>query len=168
MNLKTLWIGEKILIKSSGKSGTFEGIGKDGKARILTGGKILLVTETNIEVLPEAEYFPDINNMLVEDERKHPKPTSLKITFDHTLDLHIDKLAPHMENEMPARILEFQLQKSESFIKEAIKLNYPHITIIHGKGQGVLKQAIEHQLGQFSQVKFTFSKNGGGAVEVWL
>ncbi|HMU04390.1 MAG TPA: Smr/MutS family protein, partial [Saprospiraceae bacterium] len=90
------------------------------------------------------------------------------IKFDHTLDLHLEKLAPHMQNELPARILEFQVQKSEVFIREAISKKYPHITIIHGKGAGVLKEQIEAQLKGFPQVRFTFSKNGGGAVEVWL
>ncbi len=168
MQLKDLWVGESVLIRSSGKTGKFEGINKDGKARIRVESKILLVTGDNLDVVPEKEHFPDIHDFLNAENKSENKTKPLKIKFDHTLDLHIDKLGPHMENELPARIMEYQLRKSDLFIREAIDKNYPHITIIHGKGQGVLKEAIEHQLKEFHQIRFTFSKNGGGAVEVWL
>ncbi len=168
MQLKDLWVGESVLIRSSGKTGKFEGINKEGKARIRVESKILLVTVDNLDVVPEKEHFPDIHDFLNTENKIENKTKPLKIKFDHTLDLHIDKLAPHMENERPARIMEYQLQESDLFIREAIDKNYPHITIIHGKGQGVLKEAIEHQLKEFHQIRFTFSKNGGGAVEVWL
>jgi dsDNA-specific endonuclease/ATPase MutS2 len=168
MQLKDLWVGESVLIRSSGKTGRFEGINQEGKARIRVENKILLVTGDNLDVVPEKDHFPDIDDFLNAESKLENKPKPLKIKFDHTLDLHIDKLAPHMENQLPARIMEYQLRKSDLFIREAIDKNYPHITIIHGKGQGVLKEAIEHQLKQFHQIRFTFSKNGGGAVEVWL
>jgi dsDNA-specific endonuclease/ATPase MutS2 len=169
IQLKDLWIGDSLKIISSGKSGKFLGINADGKARIQTEDKIILTTAQNLELVPEKEFQFDIDDFL-KQEKKAAQSSSppLKIKFDHTLDLHIDKLAPHLENEISARILEYQLQQSEIFIKNAIEKKYPHITIIHGKGQGVLKQAIEHQLSLFHQVKITFSKNGGGAVEVWL
>ena len=74
-----------------------------------------------------------------------------------------------MENQLPRYILEFQKQKCLEFIQYAITKNYPVIHIIHGKGQGVLKSEIEHMLKQYNHVvKWTFSKNDGGAVEVWL
>ena len=73
-----------------------------------------------------------------------------------------------MENELAGRILDYQLEKTRIFIRDAIDRKYPHITIIHGKGQGVLKSEIEHILKDYHQIRFTFSKNGGGAVEVWL
>jgi dsDNA-specific endonuclease/ATPase MutS2 len=169
INIKDLWIGEAVKLKASGKSGKFLGINTDGKARIQTEGKIILTASHNLEIIPEKEFQLDIDEFLkLEQEKNRTSTTPLKIKFDHTLDLHIEKLAPHMENELAARILEFQLLQSENFIKNAIEKKYHHFTIIHGKGQGVLKQAIEHQLSLFHQVKITFSKNGGGAVEVWL
>lgn len=169
MNLKDLWTGEKLMIKSTGRIGTFEGVNQEGKARIKSDGKIYLATAQNIEIIPEKEVFPNIHDFLnQESEKKIDNPKSLKITFNHTLDLHIDKLAPHMENEPSGRIMEFQLEKTKVFVRDAIDRNFPHITIIHGKGQGVLKREIEHLLKDFHQIKLTFSKNGGGAVEVWL
>jgi len=168
MRLQDLWVGESVMIRSSGKTGKFEGFNKEGKARIRVKDKILLVSGENLEILPEKEHFPDIHAFLELEKNDEVKATPLKLNFNHTLDLHINKLAPYMENELPARILEFQLQMSDTFIRDAIDKKYPHITIIHGKGQGILKEAIEHQIKQFHQIRFTFSKNGGGAVEVWL
>jgi dsDNA-specific endonuclease/ATPase MutS2 len=168
MDVNMLWIGDRVEVISSGNQGRFEGVSKDGRARVSIDGKIFLVTVDNLKTINETEYFPDIHDFLENDTFETKKVTPLKIKFDHTLDLHLEKLAPHMLNELPARILDFQKQKSEDFIKDAISKKYPHITIIHGKGAGVLKVQIEAQLRGFPQVRFTFSKNGGGAVEVWL
>ncbi len=135
-------------------------------------GKVYLATSANLELVPEKEHFPDVDLYLFQEEKM---PSNALATSknnlpsrQNTLDLHLEKLAPHMEGEPAGRILDYQLQQSDAFIRHAIHHNMPHITIIHGKGQGVLKDAISHQLSLFSQVKITFTKNGGGAVEVWL
>jgi len=169
VDLKGLWIGEKVRMTSSGRVGTYEGVSADGRARVKVDGKIILCSAANLELQIESEPFPDIHAYLAEQEKKESGPVKkVAVKFDHTLDLHIDKLAPHLENEIPGRILEYQLQRSREFIRQSIDRGYPHITIIHGKGEGVLREAILHQLKDFHQVRFTFSKNGGGAVEVWL
>ncbi|MBK8519027.1 MAG: Smr/MutS family protein [Saprospiraceae bacterium] len=168
MNLSELWTGEKVRIKSSGRIGRFQGVNNNGKARIKSEEKIFLVNLENLEVLPESEYFPNMDEFLNQDSIIQVKSKPLNINFNSTLDLHIDKLAPEKQNDTPGRIMDYQLQQSQNFIEEAIRKKYPHITIIHGKGQGVLKNAIEHQLSQYNEVRFTFSKNGGGAVEIWL
>ncbi len=169
VNLKDLWIGDKVRLCASGRIGKFEGVNKDGKARISIDAKIILTSASNLERVEVEEPFFDIDLFLAEDriQTQKSKP-AVKINFNHTLDLHIEKLAPKLANDPPSRILAYQLAQSENFIKEAIRLNYPHITIIHGKGQGVLRTAIAHQLKGFPEVRFTFSKNQDGAVEVWL
>ena len=168
MKVNELWTGEKVKIRSSGRIGRFQGLNSRGKARIKSEGKIFLVNPENLEVIPESEYFPNIDEFLNKHQNSHLESKPLKINFVNSLDLHIDKLAPDRQNDTPNRIMEYQLHKSQKFIEEAIEKRYPHITIIHGKGQGVLKKAIEHQLQQYDEVRFTFSKNGGGAVEIWL
>lgn len=172
MDLKTLWIGDRVLLKSSGREGRFEGVNADGRARIKVGQTIIITGAANLETIPEQEIFPDIDAFLQEDAKNNiadqVKFKKVNVYTDCVLDLHIEKLAPDMKNDSSGRILEFQLRESEKFLKEAISRGNPHITIIHGKGQGVLKEAIEHQLKLFTEVKITFSKNGGGAVEVWL
>ena len=172
MDLKDLWIGDRVRLISSGREGRFEGLNSDGKARIKVGQAVIITNERNLEMVPEKEVFPDIDKILQEEENLRistPKsPGKANIYKDSVLDLHIEKLAPQMKGESSGRIMEYQLRESEVFIKSAIAKGNPHITIIHGKGQGILKEAIEHQLKLFPEVKITFSKNGGGAVEVWL
>lgn len=160
-----IWIGESVRIISSGKEGRFEGINVQGKARISHNGKVYLTTLNNLEIIPAKEYIPDVSDLST-DKIVAKKP--VKITFDHTLDLHMEKLAPHLLHKVPPYILDFQLKKSREFIENAIEHHYPHITIIHGKGQGVLKSAIENLLKTYPHIRFTFSKNDGGAVEIWL
>ncbi len=169
MDIKELWIGDKVKILSSGKLGKYEGINNEGKLRISVLDKIILTRANNIEKIVEDEVLFDIDAFLKEEKEKDKslKP-ALKIKFEHTLDLHLEKLAPEMINDIPSRILDYQLERSKKFIQDAIDSHYPHITIIHGKGQGVLRDAISHQLKSFSQVRFTFSKSQGGAVEIWL
>ncbi|MFZ1749602.1 MAG: Smr/MutS family protein [Saprospiraceae bacterium] len=169
MNINDLWIGDRVTIKSSGREGVFVGIHQQGKARIKVNDKILLIQPHNLELISEKEYFFDIDQYLKEDEApKKPTARATKGNIGHSIDLHIEVLAPHMTHDKPAFILEYQLKMSQEFIRESIARKSSHITIIHGKGQGVLKTAIEHQLSLVDQVKITFSKHGGGAIEVWL
>lgn len=172
VDVKNLWIGDVVRMKTSGRTGRFAGIHADGKARIDVNGTIILTAATNLEILPETEIYPDIDAFLASEVAKEKEKPGIqgnkKKKVPDMLDLHIDKLAPHLQGQPSGRILEFQLEQSALFIRQAIDAGMPHITIIHGKGQGVLKAAIEHQIKQFSQIKITFSKNGGGAVEIWL
>lgn len=169
VDLKSLWIGDRVRLVASGRSGTFEGVHTDGRARVKIDEKIILCAAANLEPLAETESYPDIHAFLASEDKKEAATTKkVAVNFDHTLDLHIEKLAPHMQNEIAGRIMDYQLEQSRAFIRRAIDRGYPHITIIHGKGEGVLREAILHQLGDFHQVRFKFSKNGGGAVEVWL
>ena len=87
-DLKDLWIGDKLLIKSSMRSGTFAGISSDGRARILIDGKVILVKATNIELVPE----PNFQNYELMDASEDQKK-SFKSLNPHTnamIDLHID------------------------------------------------------------------------------
>ncbi|MBK9734304.1 MAG: Smr/MutS family protein [Saprospiraceae bacterium] len=167
MDIKDLWIGDEVFIKHTKVSGRFQGVNSSGKARILIDGKVFLVMEGDLELIPEKEHFPDIHKMM-EEEKPAVASKKLVVTVFNTIDLHIEKLAPHMENELPSRILDFERQKCNEFLQEAMEKNYPVVTIIHGIGQGVLKSEIEHLLKNIPQIRFTFSKNNGGAVEVWL
>lgn len=132
------------------------------------GEKIFLVTADNLKTITEVEYFPDIHEFLNNDISEVKKNVPLKIKFDHTLDLHLEKLAPHMQNELPARILEFQVQKSEMFIEKSCLKKISAYYYYSWQRCRCLKEQIEAQLKGFPQVRFTFSKNGGGAVEVSL
>lgn len=169
MNLKDIWIGEKVRILSSGRAGTFEGINKEGKARIKTDDdKILLVKSSNIGLYQEeSNIFTEIDRQLgLVEKKKHTEP--LKITLNNQIDLHIEILAPHLINELPARIHSYQVEACENFIRKAIGMKLPRVVIIHGKGEGVLRTSVEHIVRQYKEVNFVIPINDGGALELWI
>ncbi len=169
LKIKDLWVGDWVVLETSQRVGKYVGMAPDGRARIQIGDKIVLVKEGSLTLKPEVEGFPDhLLADFLEDKQSIGSPKPIKVKFEHTIDLHIDKLAPDMTNDFPGRIIEFQLAKCREFVQEAIRLRYPHITIIHGKGQGVLKKEVEALLNSYHEARFKVSKNDGGAIEVWL
>jgi dsDNA-specific endonuclease/ATPase MutS2 len=167
--IKDLWVGDFVILSASKRIGKFVSVSGDGRGRFEVGDKIVLVAEGSFVLKPEEDNFPNhLLNDFLEDKAQTATRKAVKVKFDHTIDLHIDKLAPELTNDFPGRIIEYQLSKCKQFIEEAIRLRYPHITIIHGKGQGVLKKEVEALLGSYPESRFQVSKNDGGALEVWL
>lgn len=163
IDLDSLWIGDMLKMCSSGRIGRYAGLNEEGKVRIDVSGKIYLTTPSNLELIPEKENFPDIDEILKQEEEIKLAGKKEPLVFQNvtdTLDLHIEKLAPHMEGDNSGRILDYQLQQSEAFIRLSIEKRRSHITIIHGKGQGVLREAITHQLTMFPRSKSRFPKMG--------
>ncbi len=171
INLTDLWIGDILRIQPSGKIGKYEGIGKNGKARIKYGKKILLIESERLEVITDIEiqknhelYLEKHSEPLIPNLPKTPTYTS----FKNELDLHIIKLNPDLENSHPQMILDHQLVMCRAFINDAIEKKKNVITLIHGKGTGALKEEVLHLLKEFANVRFAISVNGDGAQEVWL
>ena len=86
--------------------------------------------------------------------------------FEMLLDLHIEKLAPHLQGKQVELILQKQLKQARDFIEKAISRRQFQITIIHGKGTGALKMEIENLLEDYREVFFKKQVNDGGAIEV--
>ncbi len=166
MNLKELWIGDEVVLIKSGRIGKFEGIHSSGKARINIQGQMVLSHANNIEIYaaPEEE---DIL-LLFPDETEHVEKSIQIPKWKDTIDLHIDKLAPHMEHNAPATILEFQLRKCKEFLQVAIDKKVTIVHIIHGKGNGVLREAVLHLLKDYSEIRYALPEKNGGSLEVWL
>jgi hypothetical protein len=146
----------------------------DGRARIQSEGKVFLVAGENLKLKPEADSFPHhLLDNLIEDTTssflKQEQKTSKSPNLPNSIDLHIEVLAPQMTGMPAGSIIEYQLEACKNFIMASIAANKQHVTIIHGKGQGVLKREVEALLATFGQqARFKIPKNDGGAVEVWL
>ncbi len=166
MDLTELWIGDLLRIKNSGKNGTFEGIGKEGKARIKCQGKILLVKFDALEIIDETEAeFPEP----VVKPRTELSPKSYSnVEFANHIDLHIEKLNGILENTHAQIILDHQLLKCREFLSDAILRRKNVVTIIHGKGMGVLKQEVLDVVKEYKNVRFVVEVNNGGAQEIWM
>ena len=166
MDLKQIWIGEEVQVKSSGRIGKFEGIAKDGRARISSAGKVYLVKATNLDKHIE----PEVDKVKAVMDELETKTVGLdnQLNFDTSIDLHINKLSPNLINSAPEHILQFQLRTCKSYLERAIKNRLSNILIIHGKGTGVLKSEVLEIINSFEEVSVKETVNNGGAQRVYF
>lgn len=164
--MEIFWVGDWVRDRESQQIGRFEGV-VNGMATIRFAEKIFSIRETLLEKLPDKEEEAMIileKQMLVQaKERIKDNP---KEEFNDTLDLHIEKLAPHLKGKRTELIIQKQINSARKFVFEAIDRRRFQITLIHGKGTGALKMEIESLLMEFDEVYFTKTVNNGGAVEV--
>ncbi len=158
INVKEIWIGEKVRVISSGRIGTYEGISKKkGKIRVRSGDKIYIASAKNVELYNEV----DQNDLNLEEEEL----TQVQ-DIPSELDLHINVLAPHLEHANPIQILDFQIRKAKEFLALAYEKRKYSVTLIHGKGTGQLRNEVLHLLKENPTVQFYKEVNNGGAQEV--
>jgi hypothetical protein len=91
-------------------------------------------------------------------------------SFVPEIDLHIDKLVPNYKKLDKKTIVRIQLQHFEEYIEKAIQLGVERVFIIHGVGEGKLRNQIASRLIQMPEV-VTFKNEyhpryGYGATEV--
>ncbi len=90
--------------------------------------------------------------------------------FEAELDLHIEKLVKNAKKLSNAEIVTLQIRHFEEYLDKAVRLGVDRVFIIHGVGEGKLKNAIATRLIQHPYVK-TFKNEyhhryGYGATEV--
>lgn len=90
--------------------------------------------------------------------------------FEPEIDLHIEKLTENWRKMSNAEIVRLQMSHFEKFIQKAIRLGVPRVFVIHGIGEGKLRDAIATSLMQNPDVQ-TFKNEyhhryGWGATEV--
>ncbi|MEL6986657.1 MAG: Smr/MutS family protein [Bacteroidota bacterium] len=153
MDLKELWIGDKVYVKSFKANGIWEGLDASGKAKVKFKSKVFLIDLIEIkEAIEETEELIDI---IIE---KNPIQKIDPLRFENSIDLHIAKLNPDIEHQLPELILNFQLSACKNYIEKAVSINKSNFTIVHGKGKGVLKQEVLHLLKSFPQYKYHIEK----------
>lgn len=158
---KEIWIGERLRIKSSGQIGTFEGIVTDQIIKLKTAHQVIQIQLHQLEL---AEEEITDNSIFFDQDTELKK----KDKTQNSIDLHIEILAPNLSNARPERILLQQLRSFEIFMQKAIHNKLPHLIIIHGKGEGILRTEIQLKLKQQFNAKIIQSINDDGATEVWM
>jgi Smr domain len=92
--------------------------------------------------------------------------------FEPEIDLHIQNLLPGYARLDKGEIVRIQLQHFQRFLDKAIRLGVPRVFVIHGVGEGILRDTIARQLRDNPNVrKFKneyHHKYGYGATEVFL
>lgn len=90
--------------------------------------------------------------------------------FEPEIDLHIEKLTNGYAKMDKSMILRLQLSHLDQFMDKAIRLGVPKVFIIHGIGEGKLKEAVAQKLRGYSEVRRFkneyHAKYGYGATEV--
>jgi hypothetical protein len=94
-------------------------------------------------------------------------------SFEPEIDLHIRALLPETHAKLdPGEILRIQLQHLDRFLERAVRLGVQQVFVIHGMGEGKLRDAVANRLRQMPAVrKFKneyHPKYGYGATEVLL
>lgn len=87
----------------------------------------------------------------------------------YELDLHIHELLDHYSGMSNGGILRYQMGRCKQFIQEAIQKRYRKVVLIHGVGEGVLKNEIHHFLDEVDRVSYhdaPYRTYGYGATEV--
>lgn len=93
-------------------------------------------------------------------------------SFPNEIDLHIEKLVVDSKKIQKKSVLDIQLQHFEEYLDKAIQFRLERVFVIHGLGEGKLRDAIAGKLIQHRGVK-TFKNEyhpryGFGATEVIL
>lgn len=93
-------------------------------------------------------------------------------SFPTEIDLHIEKLVVDSKKIGKKSVLQIQLQHFEAYLDKAIQLGIERVFIIHGLGEGKLRDAIAERLNRYRGVK-SFKNEfhpryGFGATEVIL
>jgi len=165
MNIKELWVGENVKIISSSRIGRFEGIAGDGRARVSSKGKMYLIKDTNLRIY-EVPKVDKVKEMMQEMNQR-PETTKM-LSVDKTIDLHIKTLDPSLVNGLPEHILNHQLSACKSFLSKAITGRLWIVTIIHGKGAGVLRSEVLGLLKDYDEVERIESIKDDGAQRVYF
>lgn len=121
----------------------------------------------------------DYTQQAIQDRRHVSEPNAVRYRpfdvdeFAHfvpEIDLHIENLTNGYARLDRGEILRIQLQHFQRFLEKAIRLGVPRIFVIHGVGEGRLRDAIaEHLRAQSAVIKFKneyHAKYGYGATEV--
>lgn len=105
---------------------------------------------------------------------KQYKPFDIEAfsTFVPEIDLHAETLIPGYQRLDKGEILRLQLQHCTRFLDQAVRLGVHHVFLIHGIGEGKLRDAIKNMLRNRPEVvrykNEYHPKYGYGATEVTL
>ena len=110
------------------------------------------------------------DDMLVSSANRHPKTEDKNAPV--VVDLHADELLDTVSGMSPADILNYQIDKFRE-VMDANARNKGHkIVFIHGKGEGVLRQALmkelNHRYKGHQAQDASFREYGYGATQVTI
>tara|TARA_B100000513_G_C11858872_1_gene172028 strand:+ start:84 stop:614 length:531 start_codon:yes stop_codon:yes gene_type:complete len=117
----------------------------------------------------KSTYIPNSFKKLNQDTKKKSIFKS-KTPLIWEIDIHIENLIDNIHHMNNHEIVNYQLDKCEDIIHKALKAKIHKLVIIHGKGQGVLRQEVHNLLNSY-QLDFKdsdYMRYSGGATDVFF
>lgn len=139
---------------------------EDGFEDIYSTTELIIVSaETHTEAA--FKYIP-VHNKEESLNKKKSKSYKKKNGKVWEVDLHIENLVDNHRNLSNYEIIQIQIRHCESTIKKAIKNNVSKLVVIHGIGEGVLKEEVRKILKKYPSevIDADYRVYGLGATEV--
>ena len=93
-------------------------------------------------------------------------------SFSHIIDLHIENLLPDWKGLSNFEILKIQLDHFDQVVERTLRNQQPILIVIHGVGEGKLKNEIHHLLKQMKEVRLFENRSdprfGQGATTIYF
>lgn len=141
--------------------------------------KAMIMTLHITEEAEERDYEPpqDLVKLLfqkqkttLEQKTRNSKPhVNNNPAYEIELDLHIEELLDDFKGMSNAQIIQVQLQHLQKTLDTAINEHYRKLIVIHGVGNGRLKQEVCAILDTYNNLTYydaSYAKYGFGATEV--
>ena len=135
----------------------------EGKVVGIEKTKILVLLEDGFEMhYFERELVHKINDIYSEVETKDPHLQVIIEAYKiESVDLHFDALHFKQYKVQPHEVLSKQLLMLHEAILEAQKNKVNQLDIIHGKGEGILKNEVIKMLLKYKNIEPVKNKNQG-------
>ena len=163
-------IVQGVVVKISGGQITVESV--EGFLLKYTATELLKVTGSNAIKVSNFEVAR------IKAEKEVPKKRSNKKLRPKErnaplmeVDLHIDKLTPSSKGMTSFEILNLQLDTAKRQLDFAIRKKIQKVVLIHGVGEGILKEELYFLLKRYENDKYydaDYQKYGMGATEVYF
>ena len=164
-------IGDKILFKKDTLKGKISKINSAYTVTVLTehGFEMNVSVKDIVKVNSGTDkassygkgfYSKDFLRQEIKSKKQQKSQGFIKV------DLHIELLTPNYHYMDNFEIVQLQLNKCHEKIEKAINSNVNRIEIVHGIGEGVLKNEV-HKILRDYNLRF-YLKKDGGSTEVFL
>jgi DNA-nicking Smr family endonuclease len=185
--------GDSVLFLNEKMEGVVQSISLRGMVVVLTsdGFEFPVLPEQLVHKLTEEQMkeekpkeIPKPKPIVVEDDfsdmlfMKEQNQKNISRPHSHRrddveleIDLHIERLTTNYRSLSNAQIVQIQLKHAEQIMRQAFSTGMHRVVIIHGVGNGTLKQEVRNFLKRYEGLRIedaSFKKYGNGATMVYL
>lgn len=131
--------------------------------------KDILAVDSETDRVSAYRYIPEVEPTSNLKSKLSAKKTKRNAQY-WEVDLHIETILDRYQHLTNYEIVQLQLKKCKNAIERAIQKKVYKLTIVHGKGSGVLREEVHQLLKNYSvEIRDSkFQEYGGGATEVFF